>query len=65
MDKTCVEKLKVIERRMKVLDDTVDMLLGVDKALRVRIKHLETALMALQVGVGDGSRHRNDGGWFD
>ena len=65
MGKSCEEKLKVIERRMKVLDDTVDMLLGVDKALRVRIKHLETALMALQVGVGDGSRHRNDGGWFD
>lgn len=33
--------------------------------LEMRIKALETALMALQLGAGDGSRHKNDGGWFD
>ena len=33
--------------------------------LEMRIKALETALMAVQQGVGDGYRHKNDGGWFD
>ena len=42
---------KTIEERMKVIEE--------------RMKVLENALMSLQVGVGDGSRHKNDGGWFD
>ena len=33
--------------------------------LEKRVKALETALFALQVGAGDGSKHKNDGGWFD
>jgi len=33
--------------------------------LEKRVKALETSLMALQVGAGDGSKHKNDGGWFD
>jgi len=44
--------------RMKVMQELVLM-------HEKRIKALETSLMALQVGVGDGSKHKNDGGWFD
>ena len=30
-----------------------------------RIQTLEAAFTSLQHGVGDGSKHKNDGGWFD
>ena len=42
---------KTMEERMKVIEE--------------RMKVLENALIALQVGVGDGYRHKNDAGWFD
>ena len=36
------------------------------KALEERVKALEKALITVtQTNPDDGSRHRNDGGWFD
>lgn len=73
------ERMKVIEIRMNVIEsvacytqeflntynqDLKDHYTREDE-LRARVKALETSLMALQVGVGDGSKHKNDGGWFD
>jgi hypothetical protein len=42
---------KTMEERMKVIES--------------RVKALESELFALKRGGGDGSRHINDGGWFD
>ena len=43
----------------------IEHLLEWNQTLENRVRHLETSLMALQVGAGDGSKHKNDGGWFD
>ncbi len=64
MEKTCEEKLKVIQRRMKVLDDTVKMLLGVDRAKQERIETLEKVVYELERRKSNGV-HPNDGGWND
>ena len=46
------------EQAMKARDEV--------KALEERVKALEKALISvIQTNTDDGSRHRNDGGWFD
>jgi len=47
-----------IKRRIEVLENTVDMLLEVNKALRGEIE-------AMQRGDNTGEKHILDGGYFD
>ena len=63
------------ERRMQNIEDRLsDIASDLNEIMSIlswrndygdRIKAIETSLMALQVGAGDGSKHKNDGGWFD
>ena len=44
----------------------IEILIDAVRNLQKRVKYLEKALLHFQhTNTDDGSRHQNDGGWFD